>query len=414
MLIEAGARVNVRNELGITPLMLACENGSPKMIEKLLAAGADPNIVSPTGQSALMIAARTSSTDAISALLAHGANVNAKEASRNQTALIWAVAEHRPDVARVLIDHGADINARSLTINELIYRENPDPSDENAAKGQPHPVGEVIARGGSTPFLMAAREGDIASATLLLAAGANINDTAPDGTSALVIAAYSDHDAFAAFLLDHGADPNGAAAGYTALHIAVLTANSELVRALLAHGANPNAQLTMGTPVRRFEEDLVLPQSLAGATPFLVAARLAEVDIMRILAAAGANPQAATRIGVTPLMAAVVPDRRSLALRSLQAEQAANQTLEAVRLILQLGADVNETNAEGDTALHIAAWKGANAIIRLLVEKGAKLDVKNKVGQTPLSLTKNTLLSESPRRRLRSTANLLQELGATK
>ncbi len=412
MLIEAGAKVNVRNELGITPLMLACTNGSPKMIQKLVAAGADPNIVSPAGESALMIAARTSSTDAISALLAHGANVNAKEASRNQTALMWAVAERRPDIVRVLIDHGADVNARSLITHELIYRENPDPSDENAAKGQPHPVGEMIARGGSTPLLFAARQGDIACAKLLLAAGANVNDTAPDGTSALVMAAYSDHGSFAVFLLDRGGDPNSAAAGYAALHIAVLTRNLDLVKALLAHGANPNAQLTKGTPVRRFEEDLVLPQSLAGATPFLVAAKLAEVDIMRVLATAKADPLAPTKNGLTPLMAAVSPDRRSLALRSLHAGQAVNQALEAVRLVLQLGADVNAANDEGDTALHIAAAKGANAIVQLLVENGARLDVKNKLGQTPLSLTEISLLRESARPRLRSTADLLRKLGA--
>ena len=160
MLIDAGARINVRNELGITPLLLACTNGNAGMIGKLLAAGADPNIASPNGESPLMLAARTSSAGAINLLLAHGANVNARESSRNQTALMWAVAERRPDIVRVLIDRGADVNARSTVTHELIYRENPDPGDENAAKGQPHPVGEMIARGGSTPFLFAARQGD--------------------------------------------------------------------------------------------------------------------------------------------------------------------------------------------------------------------------------------------------------------
>jgi uncharacterized protein len=413
-LIDAGAKINARNELGMTPLLLACANGSAQMIEKLLAAGADANIPAPDGETALMMAARTSTPDAIEALVAHGANVNARENSRRQTALMWAVAEHRPDIARVLIAHGADVNARSAVTQELIYRENPDPGDENAARGQPHPAGEMIARGGSTPLLVAARAGDIECATLLLTAGATVNDAAADGTSALVMAAFSDHGDFAAFLLNRGADPNAAGAGYTALHIAVLTYNRELVKALVAHRADLNARLTKGTPVRRFEDDLVLPQSLAGATPFLVAAHFAEVDIMRDLASAGADTRLATTNGTTPLMAAIAPDRRSLALRGARTRKAASPALEAVQLALQLGGDVNATNGNGDTALHIAAAKGSNAIVQLLVDKGARLDVRNKLGQTPLSLTQSTTLTDSARIRLKNTAELLRKLGAAR
>jgi ankyrin repeat protein len=410
-LIDAGAKVNARNELGMTPLLVACSNGSAQMIEKLLGAGADANIPAPDGETALMMASRTSTPDAIEALVAHGAKVNAAENSRRQTALMWAVAERRPDIARVLIAHGADVNARSLVTGELIYRENPDPGDENAAKGQPHPQGETIARGGSTPLLFAARIGDIECAKLLLAASANVNDTAADGTSALVTAAFSDHGDFAAFLLDHGADPNAAGGGYTALHIAALTHNRELIKALVAHGANLNARLTKGTPIRRFEDDLVLPQSLAGATPFLVAARFAETDIMRDLASAGADTRSATMNGTTPLMAAIVPDRRSLALRGVRTRKASNPATEAVELALQLGADLNATNGDGDTALHIAAVKGSNAIVQLLVDKGARLDARNKHEQTPFSLTQSATLSDSARLRLKSTAELLRKLG---
>jgi ankyrin len=413
-LIGAGAKVNARNELGITPLLVACANGSAPMIEKLLAAGADPNIPAPDGETALMMAARTSNPDAMEALVAHGANVNARENSRRQTALMWAVAERRPDIARVLIAHGGDLNARSAVTQELIYRENPDPGDENAAKGQPHPTGEMIARGGSTPLLFAARAGDIECAKLLLAAGANVNDTAADGTSVLVMAAYSDHGDFAAFLLDRGADPNAAGAGYTALHIAVLTHNRELVKALVAHGADRNARLTKGTQVRRFEDDVVLPQSLAGATPFLVAAHFAEVDIMRDLASAGADTRLATTNGTTPLMAAIAPDRRSLALRGVRTRKAASPALEAVQLALQLGGDVNATNGNGDTALHIAAAKGSNAIVQLLVDKGARLDARNKLGQTPIDLTQSATLTDSARVRLKSTAELLRKLAAAR
>jgi ankyrin repeat protein len=327
---------------------------------------------------------------------------------------MWAVAEHRPDIVRVLVAHGADVNARSLVTHELIYRENPDPGDENNAKGQPHPTGEMIARGGSTPLLFAARTGDIECAKLLLAAGANANDTAADGASALVMAAYSDHGDFATFLLDHGADPNAAGAGYTPLHIAALTNNRELAKALVAHGANLNARLTKGTPVRRFEDDLVLPQSLVGATPFLVAAHFAEVDMMRDLASAGADTRLATANGTTPLMAAIAPDRRSLALRGIRTRKAANPALAAVQLALELGGDVNATNADGDTPLHIAAAKGSNAAVQLLVDKGARLDARNKLGQTPLSLTESATLSDSGRTRLRSTAELLRKLAAAR
>jgi ankyrin repeat protein len=410
-LIEAGAKVNARNELGMTPLLVACANGSAQMIEKLLAARADANIPAPDGETALMMAARTTTPDAIEALVAHGANVKARENSRRQTALMWAVAERRPDIARVLIAHGADVNARSLVTQELIYRENPDPGDENAAKGQPHPAGEMMERGGSTPLLFAARAGDIECAKLLLAAGANVNDTAADGTSGLVMAAFSDQSDFAAFLLDHGADPNAAGAGYTALHIVALTHNRELLKALVAHSADLNARLTKGTPVRRFEDDLVLPQSLAGATPFLVAAHFAEADIMRDLASAGADTRLATTNGTTPLMAAIAPDRRSLALRGVRTRKAASPALEAVQLALQLGGDVNATNGKGDTALHVAAVKGSNAIVQLLADKGARLDVRNKLGQTPLGATQSATLSDSTRLRLKSTAELLRKLG---
>jgi ankyrin repeat protein len=413
-LIDAGAKVNARNELGMTPLLVACASGSAPMIEKLLGAGADPNITAPDGETALMMAARTSTPDAIEALAAHGAKVNASENSRRQTALMWAVAEHRPDIARVLIAHGADVNARSVVTQELIYRENPDPGDENAAKGQPHPAGEMIARGGSTPLLFAARAGDIECAKLLLAAGANANDMAADGTSALVMAAYSDQGEFARFLLAHGADPNGAGAGYSALHIAVLTNNRELVKALVAHGADLNARLTKGTPVRRFEADVVIPQSFVGATPFLLAAHFAEVDLMRDLASAGADTRLATANGTTPLMAAIVPDRRSLALRGIRTRKGGNPALEAVQLALQLGGDVNATARNGDTPLHIAAAKGSNAAVQLLVDKGARLDARNKLGQTPLDLTQSATLSDSGRLRLKTTAELLRKLGAAR
>jgi ankyrin repeat protein len=406
-LIRAGANVNAVTDLGITALSLACVNGNEPMIEKLLKTGANPNIVSSTGESPLMTATRTSSMGAVKALLAHGANVNAKENSREQTALMWAVAMQRSDVVGVLLEHGADIHARSKVIREIIVR------DDKADQGRPTPEEEILDKGGSTALLFAAREGDVDSAKLLVAAGASVNEVAPDGMSVLVMAAYSKHPALAAFLLDKDADPNADGAGVTALHVAVLTGDLDLVKILLAHGANPNARLKKGTPVTRFGEDHVLPGYLVGSTPFLVAAKFLQVNVMLFLAANGANPLLTTTDGTTALMEAadrrlmanrsVDPSPRGLALGSSGAPPRDESRLATIRLALELGVDVNAANLAGDTALHFAASRGSDGVIRLLVDKGARLDVKNKGGQTPLSEVGTH----------KSTANLLKKLGAT-
>jgi ankyrin repeat protein len=402
-LLHAGARVNATTDLGITPLFLACLNGDAAMIETLLTAGANPNIVSRAGESPLMTATRTSSLDAIQALVAHGANVNAREKGRSQTVLMWAVAAQRPDIVKVLLERGADTDARSTVVRDVVVRD--DKNDQNERTPR-----ETIERGGSTALLFAARQGDLESAKLLVTAGANVNESAADGMSVLVMAAYSGHGAVAEFLLDKGAEPNADGAGLTAMHAAALTGDLNLVKALLAHGANPNAPLKKGTPVTRFGEELILPNYLTGATPYLVAAKFLDVYIMQFLASKGANPLLTTSDGTTALMAAA--DRRLMANRSVDAslheegtpKKAGNERrLETIKLALQQGADVNAANEAGDTALHLAAARGSDEIIQLLVEKGAKLDVKNKLGQTPLS-------EAAPHKR---TAALLRKLGAT-
>jgi uncharacterized protein len=370
LLIQAGADVNAANDYGVTPLALACTNRSAAMVEKLLKAGANPNAAQVTGETPIMTCARTGNAETVKSLIAHEANVNARETWANQTALMWAVAGQHADVARLLLARGADVHART--------------------------------KGGFTPLLFAAQKGDIESARVLLAAGADVNAADPDGMSPLLIAAASGHGPFSVFLLEQGADPNTAnEKGYTALHYAASkSALLELTKALLAHGATPNVRLTKGE---------------VGATPFYLAAAAGNSAAMQVLADGGADPRIPTKEDTTALMAAAgVGEFES------RSEAQNNHALEAVKLALEMGIDVNQAGENGWTALHGAAYTGSDAIIQVLADHGAKLDVKDKFGQTPLSIAEAVVtqgLGENadvrPRRFRESTVNLLLKLGAT-
>jgi ankyrin repeat protein len=427
LLIRAGASVSAANDLGVTSLALACGNGNPQMVEVLLRAGANANAVA-TGEPVLMTAARSGSVEVVRALIARGADVNAKDSSRGQTALMWAVAHRHAEVVRVLIDHGAVVHARSR-VDDLVVQRG---SRYGGVVSRERAVSEravvAVPQGGSTPLLFAARSGDLASARLLVAAGANVNDAAPDGTSALVTASHSGHGALAAFLVDRGADANAAGSGYTALHAAVLRGDLDLVTRLAAHGADLNRPVTMGTPSRRYSKDFALNQAWIGATPFWLAARFSEVEIMRVLSANGADPLVASRDETTPLIAVLAAgvdsgpsasdsrerrlDPEDLAKRAAERDEHERHILQAVELAVGLGADLNAVNYVGDTALHHAAAKGFNRVIQFLVDKGARLDMKNKRAQTPLSLTMRGSRLEGDGPALQSTAELLRKLGA--
>ena len=433
LLIEAGANVNTANELGATPLWLAADNGSPTMIERLLDAGANPNVALPEGETPVMTASRTGNADAVRLLLAHGAAINVSEHSRGQTALMWAVAQGHHAVVATLLEHSADVAARSKARPRLMHADS-----TNASQ---YDQGVMWNRGGFTPLLFAARHGDIDSARLLLRAGAEVNDTAPTGASALVVAAHSGHGAFAATLLDEGADPNAAGAGYTALHSAILRGDRTLVEQLLKHGADPNARLEKGTPIRRASQDWALNPSLVSATPFWLAAYYRDPSIMRALVAAGADPRLTTlelwrpvaeRAGgvgpphiaggfTTPLMAAVRGTSNrgrffNTSLRDPDAEE--RNALESVELSVELGADVNAADENGDTVLHSAASRNFTTIVRFLAAQGADLDVKNEAERTPLALA---VRAEATRARRvdptrfpsGNTAEVLREIGAT-
>ena len=432
LLIGAGAAVNAVNELGATPLWLAAENGSAPMIERLLAAGADAKVALPEGETPLMTAARSGSADGVRALLEAGADVNAAERSRGQTALMWAVAQGHDDVTGILVRRGADVEARSKTRPRLMHAEG-----TNASQ---YDQGVMWNRGGFTPLLFAARHGRIAAVEMLLAGGADVDSPAPTGASPLAVAAHSGHAAFAARLLEFGADPNAMGAGYTALHAAVLRGDRTLVRSLLAHGADPGLRLRSGTPLRRASQDWAFAPALVSATPYWLAAWFHEAGIMRDLAEAGADPRSTTlerwravfeRAGgvgpphiaggfIPPVLAATRgPANRgrffNSALRNPDEEE--RRVMAAVRTAIELGADADSADLRGDTPMHAAAQRNFTTVVRFLAEHGADLDAKNAAGRTPLDLARaaeatRARIADPSRYPAGNSAEVLRELGA--
>jgi ankyrin repeat protein len=431
LLIRSGARPGVANENGFTPLHLACTNRSAAMVERLLSAGADANAASLNGETVLMTCARAGEPKAVKALLVKGARVNVAEKAHDQTALMWGAAQRHPEVTELLVEAGAEIKARSRIYTQTVV-------GEQTQRFGREELNYTVLRGGSTALLFAARSGDVGSARVLLAAGANSNDALPDGTSALVMAAHSGHSEVGSLLLDKGANPDSADAGYTPLHAAVLRSDLNLVKALLAHGANPNIKMTKGTPLRRDTTDFILPATLIGSTPYLLAAKFLEPEIMRELAAGGADLKATMRDGSTPLMVAAGAGsggnstRRGIAAIDGGKPEPEAQVLQAVAMAIELGADVNATNQAGDTALHTVANQGFNSLVQLLADRGAQLSVKNKRGLTPLgalmasgaggrrrgvAITAAAIVDDTPEPAARpvahpETVSLLQKLGA--
>jgi len=411
-LIRAGARADVADDTGTTPLYLACMNRNGDLVTRLLAAGANPNAALLSGETVLMSCARSGEATGVRALLGRGASVNARESAHNQTALMWAAAQAHPQVVQALIARGADVRARSREYTQTV-------TSEVTQRAGREELNYTVPRGGMTALLFAARSGDAESVRLLIAAGADVNEALPDGASALVVAAHSGHREAAMALLEKGANPNANAVGYTALHAAVLRSDVELVKSLLARGADLNAPITKGTPVRRNSQDYELPKTLIGATPYALGAKFLEPDIMRALAAAGADTRRPMNDGATPLMAAsgmgiAAPaqdekrgtDRRGLAIVDGGIVEPESRVLETVTMALTLGSDLEAVNASGETALHIAAAQGYETVVRALVERGANLNARNARGQTPLG----ALVARKATRP--AMIELLRELGA--
>lgn len=392
-LLRAGAKANVANRNGITPLSLAALNGTRRVVEALVEAGADVNARLPQGQTALMMAARAGRVDALNVLLSRGADVSAREQVLGETALIWAAAQDHPDAIKVLVGRGADVNGRSnpLTFPQEEY------GDGKSARLTVLPKGNWVA------LMYAARQNATAALKALAESGANLNATDPDNMTALNLAIINANYDAAEVLLDLGADPNiGDVTGMTPLYAAVdlnTFADTpgrptpkrsgkldaiDIVKELLDHGANANATLTAPILVRVHDRgDGTLG---AGATPLMRAAKKGDVEIMRVLLAHGADPKVKTKVGTETLMFAsgLGGAGRFTAFEDKQATDA--DFIDAAALCLDRGADINAVNANGQTALHLAGTVRSEAFIRFLIERGARVDIQDKQGRTPIDV----------------------------
>jgi len=425
-LLRAGAHVNAADDHGVTPLARACENASEPTVTRLLEAGANPNAAQTNGLTPLMTAARTGNVNVVKALLSRGATVNAATATTHETALMWAVGEHHHEIIRALVENGADVHPRPQQA--------------------------------FSPLMAAAENGDIETAKILIAAGARVNDRASDGTHPLPYTIVVGQSAFAQFLLDQGADPNGTIDGVTALHAAAgpvdpwlkawhrrhgmrrsprlkLEDRVSLVQALLARHANPNARMTAsemaGLGFLRngaFDTFTTGVGDLSGATPLWVAAyatnpgegsqsfvnRRRGADssgqVIRSLLAAGARPDLTTSDGTTPLMAAGGCGRAAHATNVPRAERQP-MAEDATKILIEVGVDVNAVNEADFTALHCAAFTGLPELVQYLVEHGADVNARDWRGRTPFRLAEGAKQSfhyqEWP-----EVAALLKKLGA--
>ena len=379
LLLAAGARATTRTREGVTPLQLSATNGSASMLDRLLKAGADPNAgLTPAGETALMMAARTGKTDAIRVLAEAGANVNAKESWGGTTPLMWAVSEGHGEAARVLIGAGAEVNARSHYVAAANGRgfEGRTPlansTDAKAAE---------FASGWLTPLMLAARQGDVELARILVGAGADVDAAAGDGKTALALATFNGNYEVASYLVDNKADVNKAdAQRFTPLFWAVDRRNMEtapnfpwmvtadpmpLIRKLLDAGANPNA-LVNNTPRARMREG---SPRIVFATALMRAAFAADLDLVTLLLDRGADPKITSRDSETMLSAAA-----GLAfIHGYHRGKSPEERLQVVKRFVELGNDVNWPDDYGITPLMAAGNYGNVPIIQYLIDAGADL-----------------------------------------
>lgn len=387
VLLGAGARATTANRYGVTPLSLAAATGEGPVIERLLKAGADANSTTAGGETALMTAARTGSAAALKALLAAGAKLDARDSRRAQTALMWASAAGNVDGMKVLIESGADIRARS---NEVDFK--------RTSRGGQSATGASASQPATiqfSPLAFAVRGGHLDAVKLLLDSGADANEKLPDGVNMVILAIINAHWELAGLLVDRGADVNAAEAGWTALHQVARSrsltvghvphptqtgslSSLDLAKKLIAKGANVNARMTKdGMKADGYRTDL----NRIGATPYLLAAKGVDHELMRVLLGAGADPLLTNDHGMRPLMVAA-----GVALHATGEDTGTHEdALEAVKAAYEADKDVNYADKRGHTALLGAARRGALPVVRFLVERGAKLDAtikrENFVGQ---------------------------------
>lgn len=380
-LLAAGSDPNAANVYGVAPLYFAASNGSPALTALLLKHGARASAMLPTGETVLMTAARTGNLGVVDALLAAGADLAAREQAKGQTALLWALAEGHAAVVKRLVDKGADVREKTTA--------------------------------GYTPLLFAVRHGDIDSVRLFLEKGAQVNEAATDGTTPLLMAVVRGHVEIAELLLAAKADAKTTGTGYSPLHWAAGTWESAFTRdyragdwprlvglsgerrlrmitALLDHGADVNVRATRFVP--RFGSSawkIHNGASPMGATPLFFAASVGDVEVIKALLARGADPAIGTLDGTTPLMAAA-----GLAVEESETRIPEARHLAAVKLLIELGADVKAVNNQGDTALHGAAFLGYGTVARHLLDQGAVLNARNKAGQTPYRIALGIMVTQ--------------------
>jgi len=418
-LIHAGADPRAVNDYGATPMSAAADIGNAAVIEVLLKAGADVESPNAEGQTALMAVARTGNLDAARVLLRHGANPNARESWGGQTALMWAAAQSQPRMVKLLLEHGArpDLKATSRDWQRRVIAERR-PND--------------MSHGGFTALPYAARESCIDCARELLQHKADINLGDPDGTTALIMALLNIHWDFARFMIQSGADVNqwdryGRTALYAAVDMNTLpkgrrvelpaladTTGLQVITMLLDRGANPNAQLKLRVPHRQIPYDRYTePMLNIGATPLLRAVKAGDIPVVKLLLQHGALPNLANLEGDTPLMAAVGKGWINAPTRGAYFTE--EQALEEYTLLRAAGADVNARTNFNETALHSAALRGWNEVIKRLVADGADLDAEDRHGLTPIDFAMGRIpkdfnaIQAVPRT---DTSDLLKSLGA--
>jgi ankyrin repeat protein len=416
-LLRAGANANAASRYGVTPLSLAAMNRNAAMAEALLNAGADANAKVSGGLTILMTAARTGNPEIVRLLIQHGADVNAKGDVYGETALVWAAQENHAQAAEVLIAHGADLNARTNRPERA--------KDRFGLEG----VLTILPHGDWTPLMYAARQGSLETARTLADAGASLNLTDPDGSTALLLAIINSHYDTAALLTEKGADPNiadasGMAAMYAAVDMSTLgevyghparPATSkitalDLMKVLLAHGANPNARLK--TPATQRAHTPGEPALNEGSTPLMRAAKNGDAPALRLLLEHSAEANAASKNGTTALMFAAGLGYGTGTFANDYATEA--DLLESVKVLVAAGADVNAVNDSGETPLHFGAH-ASDDVVKFLAAHGAKLDVKDMQGRTPVEMALGVGLhghAGGPPTVREGTANLLRQLMA--